>query len=104
LVKGLPGLAEGALPSRHWAGLLTADAASQGKLFYWLFEAEENPQDKPVLIWLNGGPGCSSMDGLWLENGPFKIDDQLSVTVNPHGWHKVGRSLCTLLMPVPKAF
>lgn len=95
-MKELPGLAAGALSSRQWAGLVTVDAAIQGKLFYWLFEAEEAPQSKPLLIWLNGGPGCSSMDGLFLENGPFKIDDQQTITVNPYGWHKVRGEPCVL--------
>jgi carboxypeptidase C (cathepsin A) len=40
-----------------------------------------------VLGRMNGGPGCSSMDGLFLENGPFKLDDQLALHLNPHSWH-----------------
>lgn len=86
-------MAAGALPSKQWAGLLTVDERIQGKYFYWFFEAAEQPETKPLLIWLNGGPGCSSMDGLFLENGPFKLDDQQTVTVNPHGWHNVRPSV-----------
>ena len=33
-----------------------------------------NPTTAPVLLWLNGGPGVSSMFGLFLENGPFSVD------------------------------
>jgi carboxypeptidase C (cathepsin A) len=54
LVRSLPGLS--GFNSRHWAGMLTVDEENSGRLFYWLFEAEEDPTNKPLLIWLNGGP------------------------------------------------
>lgn len=33
----------------------------------------EDPEDAPVMVWLNGGPGTSSMFGFFVENGPFKV-------------------------------
>lgn len=87
LVTDLPGLAAGAFPTRHWAGLLTVDEAIQGKYFYWFVEAASDAANKPLLIWLNGGPGCSSMDGFFLENGPFKVHEDMSISVHPHSWH-----------------
>ena len=49
--------------------------------------------DIPLIIWLNGGPACSSMDGLFIENGPFRLvkDDDLNfylTTDQPYSWHK----------------
>ncbi|RKP12511.1 Alpha/Beta hydrolase protein, partial [Piptocephalis cylindrospora] len=42
--------------------------------FYWYFEAEHpSSQEPPLLIWLQGGPGATSMIGLFQELGPFKI-------------------------------
>jgi serine carboxypeptidase-like clade 1 len=48
------------LPSAQFSGYLTAETS---KLHYWLVTAEENPEDAPTALWLNGGPGCSSLDG-----------------------------------------
>ena len=93
LVTDLPGLAAGAFPTRHWAGLLTVDEAIQGKYFYWFVEAANDAASKPLLIWLNGGPGCSSMDGFFLENGPFKVQEDMSINVHPHSWHNMANVL-----------
>ena len=44
---------------------------------------------------MNGGPGCSSMDGLFIENGPFRLKGKStqSIEVNPHSWHKLGHAV-----------
>ena len=34
------------------------------RLFYYFVESENDPSDDPVVLWLNGGPGCSSLDGV----------------------------------------
>ncbi len=93
LVTDLPGLAKDAFPTRQWAGLLTVDEATDGKFFYWFLEAATDAASKPLLIWLNGGPGCSSMDGFFLENGPFKVQEDLTLAVHPYSWHKAANVL-----------
>ena len=59
------------------------------KLHYLFFEAQENAADAPVLIWFNGGPGCSSMLGFLQEHGPFVMDNGKSdFRKNPYSWNK----------------
>ena len=57
-------------------------------MFYLFFESRNNKND-PIVIWLTGGPGCSSELALFYENGPFHIANNLSLVWNDHGWDKV---------------
>ena len=92
-VSKLPGLPN-SLSITQYAGHINVDEAKNGNLFYWLFESPQNSKDLPLLVWLNGGPGCSSMDGLFLELGPFKLDkNNLDVKSNPSSWHNVANLL-----------
>eukprot|EP00904_Undaria_pinnatifida_P011519 jgi/Undpi1/7498/HiC_scaffold_22.g09971.m1 len=87
LVTSLPELKDGDFPSRHHAGHIPV---VNGFFFYWLIEsASKDPASEPLVIWLNGGPGCSSMDGLWLENGPFRLNADQEISINPFSWHNV---------------
>lgn len=83
-VTTLPGY-NGNLPSTHYSGYLPVGklSGSAGHLHYWLIESEKNPASDPVVLWLNGGPGSSSLIGLLTENGQIMTnDDSLTDKVN----------------------
>ena len=61
---------------------------SGGKnLFYWMFESRNDPSTDPLMLWMSGGPGCSSQLALFGENGPYVVEDDLSLTLNPFSWN-----------------
>ncbi|KAJ9176109.1 hypothetical protein P3X46_011456 [Hevea brasiliensis] len=91
LITYLPGF-NGTLPSKHYGGYVTFD---EKNLFYYFIVSERNPSEDPVVLWLNGGPGCSSFDGFVYEHGPFNYEEgqpkgSLPILhLNPYAWSKV---------------
>lgn len=85
VVTNLPGLTH-PLTFQHYAGHL--ELAAGEKLFYWYTESQESPEKDPIVLWLNGGPGCSSLGGLFTENGPFVVRDDLSIKLNRYSWNR----------------
>ncbi|KAL9615194.1 MAG: hypothetical protein Q9167_000401 [Letrouitia subvulpina] len=71
---------------RQYSGYLDDDEDDK-HLFYWFFESRNDPENDPVVLWLNGGPGCSSLTGLFLELGPSSIDEDLNLVHNPYSWN-----------------
>jgi len=57
-------------------------------LFYWFFESRNSPETSPFIIWLTGGPGCSSMVALFHENGPYILKNN-TLQINPYSWNEI---------------
>lgn len=60
---------------------------TERELFYWFFESRSAPATDPLIVWLTGGPGCSSMLALLTENGPYKLSEQNELEINPNSWN-----------------
>lgn len=55
--------------------------------FFWMFESRSEPSKDPLVLWLTGGPGCSSQLAALAENGPCNIGTDGKVTKNEYGWN-----------------
>ncbi|KAF7111434.1 hypothetical protein CFC21_111452 [Triticum aestivum] len=93
-VEMLPGQTE-QVGFRHFSGYVTVNETHGRALFYWLYEATHDVAKKPLVLWLNGGPGCSSVGyGAMMELGPFLIQKgKPEIALNPHSWNKEANML-----------
>ncbi|KAG8649012.1 hypothetical protein MANES_08G061200v8 [Manihot esculenta] len=74
---------------QQYAGYITIDEKQKRALFYYFVEAETEPASKPLLLWLNGGPGCSSVGaGGFSEHGPFRTTDGKTLIRHQYSWNK----------------
>lgn len=71
-----------------YAGLLPiSPSANASELYFWFFPSHNPDATDEILIWLNGGPGCSSLEGLLQENGPFLWQyGTFKPVQNPYTW------------------
>ena len=84
-VTSLPGL--NYKPNfRHYSGYL--ESVNNTYLHYWFFESQNNTNNDPVVLWLNGGPGCSSVLGALTEQGPIHINSDRSLIENKYSWNQ----------------
>ncbi|KAG0417471.1 hypothetical protein HPB47_005578 [Ixodes persulcatus] len=85
-IQQLPGLRE--QPGfKQYSGFLQAGGSR--RLHYWFVESQHSPNTDPVVLWMNGGPGCSSLIGMMTELGPFRLSsDGHNLTTNPYSWNK----------------
>ncbi|KAF9351851.1 hypothetical protein BGX26_010217 [Mortierella sp. AD094] len=74
----------GHLPIRSWK---QGGYHGETSMFYWYFPAiKPKVKNPPLLIWLQGGPGSSSMIGLFFENGPIRVNANMKLERAPVSW------------------
>ncbi|AEC06202.1 serine carboxypeptidase-like 43 [Arabidopsis thaliana] len=93
LVARLPGQPN--VGFRQFAGYVDVDSENGRSLFYYYVEAVKEPDTKPLTLWLNGGPGCSSVGGgAFTELGPFyPTGDGRGLRLNSMSWNKASNLL-----------
>lgn len=69
-----------------YSGYLTVNDTTRSNLFFWFFPAINGAKDAPVLLWLQGGPGASSLYGLFEEHGPFSVAKSHGLKLRNHTW------------------
>uniref|UniRef100_A0A0D9Y555 Carboxypeptidase n=1 Tax=Oryza glumipatula TaxID=40148 RepID=A0A0D9Y555_9ORYZ len=78
-----------ALPTK--SGYLPIPTAN-ASLFFAYYEATHPltpPASTPIILWLQGGPGCSGLTGNFFELGPYFVNhDALSLSPNPFAWNR----------------
>lgn len=92
LITSLPG--QPPVSFKQYSGYVTIDPLAGRSFFYYFVEAQEDPASKPLTLWLNGGPGCSSVGlGAFTENGPFRPTSNGTLVINPYSWNRVSNIL-----------
>ncbi|KAL3269548.1 hypothetical protein HHI36_008613 [Cryptolaemus montrouzieri] len=71
----------------HYTGFFTVNKTYNSNLFAWFCPSESDSSD-PVVLWLQGGPGSTSLFGLFSENGPFKMKNETEVILREKTWTK----------------
>ncbi|KAI0226670.1 putative serine carboxypeptidase CPVL [Lamellibrachia satsuma] len=71
---------------KMYSGFLTVNETYSSNMFFWYIPAQQNPEDAPLLLWLQGGPGGTSLFGLFVENGPFGVDKNLKLVTRKFAW------------------
>ncbi|KDB23903.1 hypothetical protein H109_04213 [Trichophyton interdigitale MR816] len=65
--------------------------------FFWLVESRSNPQNAPLTVYLNGGPGSTSLVGVFQETGPCEVieiaKDRLGTRAREWGWDRSSNML-----------
>lgn len=117
----------------NYAGYFTVNKEYNSNTFFWFFPAKINPETAPVVLWLQGnlkveffynyllkdnlyrllisltknfilgGPGASSLFGLFTENGPYSISPKQKLTPRKYSWH-LNHNLIYIDNPVGTGF
>ncbi|CAN5428515.1 peptidase S10 [soil metagenome] len=83
-LTSLPGI--GAIRNIQFVGYLPVVSPNFSNLFFWFVESKTPTANTPIVLWLNGGPGASSLYGFFMENGPYVITSQGTLAPRKYTW------------------
>lgn len=70
-----------------YSGYLTVNKTHNSNLFFWFFPAQNGDASSPFVVWLQGGPGSSSLFGLFAEQGPILVDQAQKIQPRDITWN-----------------
>ncbi|KAF1329091.1 Carboxypeptidase y a, partial [Globisporangium splendens] len=89
-VGNTPGVVPGNITfcndTKNDAGYIKLPNKKDDHYFYWFFESRNDPGADPLVLWLTGGAGCSSLMALSTENGPCQVLPNFTTMINPYSW------------------
>lgn len=88
---GKEGVCETTPGVNSYAGYV--DLSPTEHTFFWFFEARHDPENAPITLWLNGGPGSDSLIGLFEELGPCGVNKNNESYINKNSWNEVSNML-----------
>ena len=91
-ITNLPGTEALTITFRQFSGYLKFPGSGTNNnkyVHYWFVESEIDPANAPVVVWSNGGPGCSGMIGMMTEQGPFRPNKDGTLSFNKYAWNTV---------------
>lgn len=69
-----------------YSGFFTVNKKYNSNLFFWYIPSFSNPRADPVVLWLQGGPGASSLFGLFSEHGPYSVSSSYTLLPRKYTW------------------
>lgn len=80
-----------------YSGFLDTSIPTRKMHYVYVQANVSDPSTAPLTVWLNGGPGCSSLIGMLQEIGPYTIDNSYKqgdiLTKNDYAWTKISNVL-----------
>lgn len=76
-----------------YAGHIEITPEHHGNLFFWLAKNRHIANKQRLVLWLNGGPGCSSMDGALMEIGPYRVNEDGTLRLQDGSWDEFANVL-----------
>eukprot|EP01094_Clydonella_sp_ATCC50884_P019244 TRINITY_DN3719_c0_g1_i3.p1 TRINITY_DN3719_c0_g1~~TRINITY_DN3719_c0_g1_i3.p1 ORF type:complete len:346 (+),score=78.49 TRINITY_DN3719_c0_g1_i3:93-1040(+) len=92
-ITSLPGIDPSEITFKQYSGYINVDPKNGRELFYWFVESQNDPANDPLVLWLQGGPGCSGLLGFLSENGPFVPNENGGLDLTDQSWNRIANVL-----------